>query len=257
MALELAGVRRFSAVARHQCVLMAGDPGPLIAFTVIPMVLVSVIRPMMVLLSDAMPDDMADGTAQATAGMAVMFSLFVLKLVGAGLLDERATWRTWDRVRASPARLGEILVGKAAPMFAFLLVQQLLLFGFSAAAFGLRPARGWWLVLVVSVAWPLCVLALGTGASTLVRTSAQLSAVGDISAVVTTIMAGALVPSAMLPGWMRHLGPLTPGYWAMSGYRSALNGSAPHGLSVSLAVLAGFALAGLGAGAWAGRRASR
>lgn len=257
MPAEFPRARRLTAVARHQCMLMAGDPGPLIAFTVMPMVLVSVIRPMMVLLSRFVPGELADGTGQATAGMAIMFSLFVLKLVGASLLEERMTWHTWDRVRSSPARLSEILVGKAAPMYGFLLCQQMLLFGFSAAVFGLHPVRGWWPVLEVVLAWPLCILAMGTGASTLVRTTAQLSAVGDISAVATTILGGALVPSAMLPGWMQPLGPLTPGYWAMDAYRSALDGHSGRGLALPLGLLAAFGVAGLMAGAWAGHRSSR
>lgn len=246
---------RTAAIARHQCVLLAEDPGPLIAFTLMPLVLMSVIQPMMNLLTRLVPDRVPNGTAQAAAGMAVMFSLFVLKLVGASLLDERAAWHTWDRVRSSPARLGEILFGKAVPMFVFLVGQQVVLFGFAALVYDLR-SPAWWRVAVVALVWPVCILALGTGASTLVRTSAQLSAVGDISAVVTTVLGGALVPSAMLPSWMRWVGPATPGYWAMSAYRSALTSPSGTGLARDLLVLAGFAVAGLCAGGWAGRRAS-
>jgi ABC-2 type transport system permease protein len=244
------------AVVRHQCALLATDPGPLIAFIVIPVVLTSVIRPMMTLLSQFDPTRVMNGTGQATAGMAVMFSLFVLKLVGASLLEERVSWHTWDRVSSSPARLGEVLTGKALPMLGFLLLQQALLFGFSALVFDLRPAQAWWTLAVAAAAWSLCVLSLGTAASTLARTPAQLSAVGDILAVTTTILAGALVPPAILPGWVRQIGPVTPGYWAMSAYRAAMDGSAPHELVRPLLVLGGFTLAGLAAGAWFGRRSA-
>ena len=249
MSPDLSTVRRVGAIARHQCVLMAGDPGPLIAFIVMPMVLVSVIQPMMVTLAHAAPGEVVDGTGQATAGMAVMFSLFVLKLAGASLLDEWMTWRTWDRVRSSPARVGEVLAGKAAPMLGYLLAQQFVLFVFASVAFGLRSTPDWGLVAVVGLVWALCVLALGSGVAMLVRTSAQLSAVGDISAVVITIMGGALVPSAMLPDWMNAVGPVTPGYWAMRAYRSALDGQAGAEFAQSLAVLGGFTALGLVTGA--------
>jgi len=74
--------------------------------------------------------------------MAVMFSLFALKIGAAHLLNER-TWHTWDRLRASPAGFGEILAGKALPIFVAVLAQQAVLFGVSAAAFGLHPTAGW------------------------------------------------------------------------------------------------------------------
>ena len=245
---------RLAAVVRHQCALLATDPGPLLAFTIIPIALASVIRPMMSVLSRLDPTQLIDGTGQATAGMAVMFSLFVLKLVGASLLEERVSWHTWEKVRSSPAGLGEILVGKALPMFGFLLLQQAVLFGFSAVAFGLRPALSWWALPVAAATWSLCILSLGTAASTLARTPAQLSAVGDILAVTTTILGGALVPPAVLPNWVRDIGPVTPGYWAMTAYRAALDGHSAHDLVRPLLVLGGFAVLGMVAGAWFGRR---
>jgi ABC-2 type transport system permease protein len=247
---------RLVAVVRHQSALLYADPGPLIAFMVIPLVLVSVIRPMMTLISQLDPSRLINGTAQATAGMAVMFSLFVLKLVGASLLEERVSWHTWGRLRSSPAGLGEILIGKALPMLGFLLVQQAVLFGFSVLVFGLRPALPVWALASAATAWSLCILSLGTAASTLARTPAQLSAVGDILAVTTTILGGALVPPSMLPAWVRDIGPFTPGYWAMEAYRAALDGGSTDELVLPLLMLGGFTIAGLLAGIWFGRRTS-
>jgi ABC-2 type transport system permease protein len=170
--------------------------------------------------------------------MAVMFSLFALKVVGAGILQER-TWHTWDRLRASPARPGEVLLGKAVPTLGVLIVQQAVILGFAAAAFGLRPAAPWWMLPVVVIAWSACILVLGTAAATLVRSPAQLSAAGDIAVVFTSILGGALVPLAWLPTWLRVLGPVSPGYWAMRCYRAALDapGAVPMvGSMIGLAV---------------------
>jgi ABC-2 type transport system permease protein len=61
------------------------------------------------------------------------------------------------------------------------------------------------------------------------------------------------VPVALLPGWLRHVVPASPGYWALAAYHGALAGSASQ-LGRPLAVLGVFALAGAGAAALIGAR---
>lgn len=233
---------RLAAEIRHQGVLLARDPGPLIGYTVMPLLLITVLRPLYSAIGPVASGPAGSGIDQAASGMAVMFALFALKVASASMLNER-TWATWDRLRASPARRGEILLGKALPMYAAITVQQAILFGFAASS-GLHPARGWWVLAVSILAWSACVLLLGTAASTLAHSPAQLSAAGDVSAIVTTILAGALVPVTLLPGWLRQLAPISPGYWAMATYRAALLGP-PAALSRPLGMLAVYGAAGI------------
>jgi ABC-2 type transport system permease protein len=250
MPPDLPALSRVAAVARHQAALLARSPGPLISYTVLPILLMTVIQPMLRLVHGGPP---AQGTVQAAAGMAVMFSLFALKLVAANLLDERL-WRTWDRLRASPARLIEVMAGKVAPMLCALLVQQGVLFLFAALVFGLRPAGGWLALVLAALAWCSCVLLLGSAAATLARSTAQLSAGGDIAAVLNTILGGALVPVALLPAWIRAASPISPGYWAMRGYEAAFTGHGLGPLAVPMLGLAAFAVLGATACAGLSRR---
>jgi ABC-2 type transport system permease protein len=111
-----------------------------------------------------------------------------------------------------------VLIGKAVPMLGVLLAHQAVILGFAIVTFGLRPATSWWAVAFVALGWSTCVLVLGAASSTLVTSPAQLSAAGDIAAILTSILAGALVPISLLPGWLRALAPLSPGYWAMRCY---------------------------------------
>jgi len=182
-----------------------------------------------------------------------MFSLFALKVAAAHVLNER-TWHTWDRLRSSPAGFSEILAGKALPIFAAIALQQAVLFGFAALAFGLHPHAGWGILAICALAWSGCVLLLGIGASTLARSPGQLSAAGDIFALLTTILAGALAPVALLPGWLHRLAPVSPGYWALKAYNAALTAS-PAALARPLAMLALFGLAGIGLAAVIAARA--
>jgi ABC-2 type transport system permease protein len=243
---RLPGVR-LAAEVRHQTILLARDPGPMIGYLVMGLLLIAATRPLYIALDRLTAAPAAAGTDQAAAGMAVMFSLFALKVGAAHLLNER-TWHTWDRLRASPAGFGEILAGKALPIFVAVLAQQAVLFGVTAAAFGLHPTAGWPALAACTLAWSACVLFLGTGAATLTRTPAQLSAAGDIFALLTAVLGGAIVPVGLLPGWLRHVAPASPGYWALDAYRCALTGT-PAQLGRPLAVLGAFALAGAAAAA--------
>jgi ABC-2 type transport system permease protein len=243
---------RLAAEVRHQGTLLARDPGPLIGYTVMGLLLITATRPLYGALDRLGPGNAESGIDLAAAGMAVMFSLFALKVGAAQLLNER-TWHTWDRLRTSPAGFGELLAGKSLPILAAIAVQQAVLFGFAAAAFGLRPQAGWWALGACALAWSACVLFLGLGASTLARSPAQLSAAGDIFALLTTVLGGALVPVNLLPGWMRAVAPASPGYWALAAYRAALTGD-PGQLARPLAMLGVFALIGIGFAAAIGAR---
>jgi ABC-2 type transport system permease protein len=227
---------RLRAEIRHQATLLARDPGPMIGYAFMGILLITVTRPLYRSLG-------GDGIDQAAAGMSVMFSLFALKVAAAHLLNER-TWHTWDRLRSTPAGFAEILVGKAVPIYGAILAQQAVLLGFGAAVFGLRPQAGWWALAVCVLAWSACVLLLGLGASTLARSPAQLSAAGDVFALLTTVLGGAIVPVQLLPDGFRHVAPVSPGYWALSAYRAAITGS-PAQMGRPLAMLALFGGIGL------------
>jgi ABC-2 type transport system permease protein len=77
------------------------------------------------------------GTAQVVTGQLVLFSLLALSVVGTGILAERG-WRTWDRLRATPARAAEMLLGKAVPAFALLAFQRAVLISFGVVVFAAR-----------------------------------------------------------------------------------------------------------------------
>jgi ABC-2 type transport system permease protein len=246
---------RLGAVVRHQVTLIARDPGPMLGYVIMGILLITVNRGLYAALGRLLPGVPPGGIDQAASGMAVMFSLFALKVGAAHLLDER-TWHTWDRLQATPARFGELLAGKSLPIYGAIVIQQLILFGYSAAAFGLRPAAGWWALLGCGLIWSACVLLLGSAASTLARSPAQLSAAGDVFAILTTVLGGALVPVALLPSWLRPVAPVSSGYWAMRAYQTALTGQ-PGALARPLAVLGLFSAAGIIISVLVGARQTR
>jgi len=112
---------RIAVLVRHNFALLFGEPGPLISRLVQPLVLMTLMRPLY--LAALAREGVQAGTVQVVAGMLVLFSLLALSVVGGSIMAERS-WRTWDRLRSTPARAGELLLGKAIPAFAMLAAQQ-------------------------------------------------------------------------------------------------------------------------------------
>jgi ABC-2 type transport system permease protein len=210
---------RTGALVRHNTMLMLREPGPLASRLLMPLVAVLVFEP---LYKAAMAGNGAAGASQAVAGMLVLFSLLALSIVGTSILTERA-WHTWARLRATPLRASELLLGKAIPALVALLTQQCAILVFGRLVLGLRVADVGLLAVAVAV-WSTTLLCVGTALGTVLRSQAEFSAVQDIGSFVLTSLGGALVPLAAMPGWARHLAPASPAYWAMSALRGALTG---------------------------------
>lgn len=210
-------LRRTTLLARHNLRLQLRDPGQLIGYIVMPMIMMLVFKP---LYARAL----STGTQQAVLGPLVMFSVFALAVVGNGIFVER-TWRTWDRLRVSPASHVELLLGKAVPTFLVLLLQQAILLGYGCAVVGLPvPTRTYGYVLLGVAIWGFTLLAIGSVLATTVRSRGDLGIVCDLGAMLASSLGGALAPVALMPGWVRHIAPISPGYWALNLLRDAYDG---------------------------------
>ena len=236
-------VDRAGALLRLNASLMLREPGPALSRLVMPLVLITLTRP---LYARALGGPA--GTTQATAGMLVMFSLLGMSVVGGAILVERF-WSTADRLRASPARRWELLAGKAVPVLVLLLAQQALILGYGRMTFGLRIASPLLLAGTVTV-WAVTLLCIGAALGIFARSGGALSAMVDIGSLGLTGLGGAFIPYSMLPAWARTIAPASPGYWAMRSLTAALDGSAARAMT-GWAVLLGVAAL---AAALAGRR---
>jgi len=235
------GLLRTGVLIRHNTAVMLHEPGPLIGRLVMPLILLLALRP---LYEEAQGPG---GTGEAVVGSLVTFSLLAMSIVGSSILSERA-WRTWDRLRATPVRPAELLVGKSVPVLGMLAAQQVLVLGFGVVVFGM-PVAAPGLLIAACAAWGLALLGMGTAVGVLVRSYGQLSAVFDIGGLFFTTLGGALVPLSTLPGWVREVSPVSPGYWAAESLRHAAAGDAAPTLK-GVGVLLAVAAAGAATAAW-------
>lgn len=214
------GRTRVTALIRLNVALLLREPGPIASRLLMPLVMMSVLAP---LYRDAFSSSgVQAGSRQVVAGMLVMFSLLALSIVGSAVLTERM-WRTWDRQRATSAAAWELLLGKAVPACVVLLAQQVLVLAFGAVALGLDVPNVGLVGLVVAV-WVLTLLCLGTALGAFARSHSELAVFYDLGGITLTVLGGALLPISMMPGWLRAVAPVSPGYWAMQALRAALAG---------------------------------
>ena len=68
--------------------------------------------------------------------------------------------------------------------------------------------------------------------------------VADIGALAVTCLSGSLVPLPILPHWVAHVAPWTPGYWALRGFQAAVESGGEQATTFgrSLGVLIGISI---------------
>ncbi len=227
---------RVGVLVKHNAILRLRDPGQIISYLFLPMVVMLVFKPLYVRA-------LGNGTVHVVTGPLIMFSVFTLAIIGNSILVERE-WRTWDRLRTSSCSAFELLLGKTVPIFLILVCQQALLLVYGCLVVGLPIPRSLGLVAVAVLVWSLTLLAIGSALATILRSHAEMGLVSDVGAIVVSALGGALVPVSLMPGWARFAAHGSPGYWALSMLQAAVRGDTmgtvrPAGILLAIALAAG------------------
>lgn len=206
------------AVARLQFRILRRDPFFLVIMFGMPLAIMPLMRETLGLSLVAAGYPGADGAAQAVPGQTVLFGFFVAGSTAFALFREHG-WRTWDRLRASPASPRQLLAGFAVPWICIHIGFQATLLASGAMFFGLRAEGSLMGLALVIVAFAFCVVSIVLLAAATFRTVNQVQALVNLGAMVLGGIGGALVPVEQLPGWAEAIAPVTPQYWAMEGHR--------------------------------------
>lgn len=207
-------LRRVRLLVTFNALLRLRDPGQLVSYIVLPMVLMIVFKPLYV-------RTLSVGTIEAVAGPLVMFSVFCVAIVGGSFLVERE-WHTWDRLRASKAGRAELLLGKALPILLILILQQSVLILFGWLVLGMPSPPSLFFLGLAIVLWGLTLLGIGSMAATVVRSRGELGMISDLGSMLISAVGGCMLPVSLMPPWAQHLSRVSPGYWALSMMRAAL-----------------------------------
>jgi len=237
--------QRIGALVRHNLRIRLRDPGQMISYLVMPMVLMLVVRPIYDRITSS-------GSTHTVTGLLVMFSVFAIAIAGNSLLTERQ-WQTWDRLRVTRASGTELLLGKTIPIYVVMVVQQSILIGYGIAVIGMPMPRSPLYVAAAVLIWAFALLAVGAALATVARSLGELGVISDVGALVSSSLGGALVPLTLWPAWAQAAAHASPGFWAMDLLQAAVRGDG-HAMLLPAAILLAL---GLVAGTFAVRRLSR
>lgn len=205
-----------AAVVRNELRILRHDPAPAAVLVAMPIVLMTLLSDAIGVLVDA------PGSTQTVPGMACVFATFGIAIVGFAVFREHG-WRTWPRLRAAGLSRRSLFVGKLAVPAGLLAGQHVVLFAFGVVFLDLRVSS-WTGVACVAFAFSVIVLAAGFAAAAALSTVQQVNAVTNVGAMLLGGLGGAFVPVVWLPAWVEPIAPVSPVYWAMEGYGSAISG---------------------------------
>jgi ABC-2 type transport system permease protein len=235
-------VGRILAIFRQNTRLLLRDPGPIVVFILTPLLVMAIIKPTqdIVLANRGFPD--ANGSEQVVPGFTVMFSFFWILFIGRNFFAEHG-WGTWERLQASVASAGDIMVGKLLPAFVVIAIQMVVLFTVGGIVFNLDSKGNPAVLAVVAVPLILTVLSLTLMLVAICRSLTQIDAIGNLLMMVFAALGGSLAPIYVLPSWAEKISPITPSYWAVKASDQViLEGKGLMTVLPSAAVLMGFAV---------------
>lgn len=233
---------RLLVIFRHQARLMFGDPGPVLVFLIVPLLVMTILKDTQKASLIAAGYHNVTGAEQAVPGITAMFAFFWVAFIGRTFFAEHG-WGTWERLQAmgSPA---EVVVGKLLPAFLVITGQMILLFVIGDLALGMKSKGSLPVLVIVAPALAVCVLALMFALFAMCRTLSQLDAFANLLTMVFAALGGALALQVALPGWVQTISPATPTYWALKAASNViLDGKGIGSVIGPTAILLGFAAA--------------
>jgi ABC-2 type transport system permease protein len=182
------------------------------------------------------------GFGQSIPGMATMFSMFFVFGGMINLISERQNG-TFQRLLILPLTRSQILSGKIVMYFTLGMMEFAIIFALGALL-GVNFGRDPLALVLVMVAFTICMTALTFALSTLLRTDQQGYALLNLLGLTLAPLGGAWWPLEIVPEFMQIIGHLSPVAWAMDAFRLLIfeNGSLAD-IPVNLGVL--LALAGV------------
>lgn len=238
-------MRRALILAGHDLTWLRRDPAPLITLLLTPCILMLFIKPLYVGALGQLGYREVNGAELAVPGMIAMFSFFMAGLITESIFREHGL-HTWNRLRVSPLRDWEVMVGKVAPCAVLVIAQSAVLFVLGHLISGLRVRGDIAALVVLMVALALCVVAFALALCSASSTRRAAFAYERVATLAWAVFGGALVPIELMADWIGWIARATPTHWAVTGFREVvLDGGGVADILPQAGMLLGFA-AGFG-----------
>lgn len=235
---------RSLALIRKDVRLHLADWVPVLLMVLMPLGFMAFMVPMSKVMLAAQGYSGASGAETVLPGMMVMFSFFLLGLVGDQFFREHG-WGTWNRARVA-ADTSEIMLGKMVPALVVLAGQLGLVFGAGVLLFGVRVEGSMLGLAAILAAFTACLAAMLVALVAYCKTFVQFNVLNNLFVMVFAGLGGSLAPVALMPEWVQQAARFTPSFWVIEGLRGVILqgdglGTALHAAGITLVFAAAFA----------------
>jgi ABC-2 type transport system permease protein len=190
-----------------------------------------------------------------TPGIVIMTALFSSGWAGTVYIEDMNRG-VMDRMLASPASRGAMMIGTLAYQALTTVVQTLIVFGIAYAAGARFPgaAAGIPMTVLAAVLISVVIAAFSNAIALLVRQQDALIGISQFIVLPLQFLSSAIMDTSLSPAWVRHVARYNPVDWAVVASRQVLS-DAPDWGAVWPRLVALVALAGVLA--WLATRAFR
>lgn len=160
------------------------------------------------------------GFRQSVPGMGTMYVMFTVLGGTVLLIQERRNW-TLQRLVTMPVSRAQLLAGKMLARFIAGMIQYGVAFGFGFMI-GVNFGESFIALLLVMMAFAICISALAFLLATVVSTEMQAASITTFVVLVAAPLGGAWWPLEIVPAFMRLIGHLSPVAWAMDAFHELI-----------------------------------
>ncbi len=160
------------------------------------------------------------GFGQSIPGIGSMFVMFAVLGGMALMIEDKRQW-TMQRLASMPVTRSQLLGGKILGRFSLGMMQYLIIFAIGVVvgqSFGRDPLA----LVLIMLAFALCVTALSFALGSFVRNETQAAGLTNLLGISLAALGGAWWSLEVVPEWMRTVGHISPVAWAMDGYTSLI-----------------------------------
>jgi len=138
------------------------------------------------------------------------------------VLAEEREMNILSRLLTTPITKIVLLSGKLLGVFCVTIIQFLFIIFFGQFILGVNWGNSPLSVLLIAISFTLSAVGLGTILSSVIKTSAQASALTILISIVTSMIGGAWWPIEIMPKYLQTIGKFTPQYWAINGFNKII-----------------------------------
>jgi len=190
-----------------------------------------------------------DSYQQNVPGYTVFGVFFIVGTMASSILTEKEKG-TFRRLLVAPLPKPVLLAGKILPYYLINLIQIAIMFSVARLLFGMALSNP---IALVAISMALSAAATGMGImiAALGKTEAQVNGLTTLLTLTLAAIGGCLMPTFVMPSFLRTLSQVTPHAWAMQGFQDVLvRGYGLSGILLESGILMGFAAIFFAIGVW-------